>query len=90
MLSDGFAKEWPDATDFSDALADFLAAMDLDGVSILGHSLGSRIVQSFILRHPGPVNRLAMSGTGIGPKGISHKEKEEALSAREALFVSGP
>ena len=81
MLSDGFAKEWPDATDFADALSDFLAAIGLGDVSIVGHSLGSRIPQCFILHHPGRVNRLAMTGTGIGSAGRPQKDKEEALAA---------
>ena len=89
MLSDGLAKEWPDAKDFADALADFLAAIDLGSVNIVGHSLGSRIAQCFIVHQPGRVSRLAMTGTGVGPKGIPDEQKRSALGAREALFGNG-
>src|SRR5688572_16953120 len=42
LLSDGFKADWPTNTDFADALADFLSALNLDQINLLGHSFGSR------------------------------------------------
>src|SRR6476620_5460357 len=43
VLSDAFKTEWPTCRDYADALADFLAAVKLDRVNIVGNSFGSRV-----------------------------------------------
>src|SRR6185503_19505318 len=43
ILSDAFKTEWPTCQDYSDALSDFLAAVKLDRVNIVGNSFGSRV-----------------------------------------------
>src|ERR1700759_5422930 len=75
MLTDGFKAEWPTCQDYSDSLSDFLAAMKLDRVKIVGNSFGSRVAQCFAIYQPTRVIKLAMTGTGIGPKGMSEEEK---------------
>ena len=49
MLSDAFRTEWPTCQDYADAVADFLAAVKLDRVNIVGNSFGSRVAQCFAL-----------------------------------------
>ena len=77
ILSDAFKTEWPTCQDYADAVVDFLAAVKLDRVNVVGNSFGSRVAQCFAIHYPDRVIRLAMTGTGIGPKGMSEEEKAE-------------
>jgi pimeloyl-ACP methyl ester carboxylesterase len=54
FLSDGFKTDNPDCKSFADALSDFLAAVRLDRINLVGNSLGSRIAQCFAIYYPGP------------------------------------
>jgi len=89
ILSDAFKTEWPTCQDYSDALADFLAAMKLDRVNIVGNSFGSRVAQCFAIHQPSRVIKLAMTGTGIGPKGMSEDEKAKIITTREGQIAKG-
>jgi pimeloyl-ACP methyl ester carboxylesterase len=89
ILSDALKTEWPTATDFADALADFLAAVKLERVNIVGNSFGSRVAQCFAIHHPGRIIKLALTGTGIGPKAMCDWEKQRILAVRQAQIASG-
>lgn len=89
MLSDAFKAEWPTCQDYSDALSDFLAAVKLDRVNIVGNSFGSRVAQCFAIHQPSRVIKLAMTGTGIGPKGMSEEEKAKIIATREGQIAKG-
>lgn len=89
FLSDPFRKEWPEAKDFVDAFFDFLSALGLDRVNIAANSFGSRVAQCFLLHYPGRTIRLAMTGAGAGPKGLSQTDKEKTVAAREAKIAGG-
>jgi len=89
ILSDAFAKDTPDCKDFADALADFLAALKLDRVSIVANSFGSRVAQCFAIHHSGRTVRLAMTGVGIGPRGLSDDDKKKVIATREAQIAKG-
>ena len=89
MLSDAFKTEWPGCRDYADALADFLGSLKLDRVSIVGNSFGSRVAQCFAVHYPARVIRLAMTGAGIGPKGMSEEEKAKIIATREAQVAKG-
>jgi pimeloyl-ACP methyl ester carboxylesterase len=89
ILSDGFKTDWPGCRDYADALADFLGALKLDRVSLVGNSFGSRVAQCFAIHYPNRVIRLAMTGTGIGPKGMSGEEKQKIVATREAQIAPG-
>src|SRR5215510_16484558 len=84
MLSDAFAKDSPDCKDFADAFADFLAALKLDRVSLVANSFGSRVAQCFAIHYPGRIVKLAMTGVGIGPRGLSEEAKQKVIATREA------
>ncbi len=77
ILSDAFKTEWPTCQDYADAVVDFLAAVKLDRVNVVGNSFGSRVAQCFAIHYPDRVIRLAMTGTGIGPKGMTDEDKAE-------------
>jgi pimeloyl-ACP methyl ester carboxylesterase len=66
MLSDGFKLEAPGCRDYAGALADFLDAVKLQRVNIVGNSFGSRVAQCFAIHYPGRIITLTMTGTGIG------------------------
>jgi len=89
ILSDAFKTEWPSCRDYADALADFLAAVKLDRVNIVGNSFGSRVAQCFAMHYPAHVIRLAMTGTGVGPKGLAEEQKQKIVAAREAQIAKG-
>jgi pimeloyl-ACP methyl ester carboxylesterase len=89
VLSDGFRTEAPGCKDFADALDDFLAALGLDRINVLANSFGTRVAQSFAIHHPGRIIRLAMTGTGIGRRGLSDDEKQKTLATRAAQIASG-
>jgi pimeloyl-ACP methyl ester carboxylesterase len=89
ILSDAFKAEWPTCRDYADALADFLGAVKLDRVDIVGNSFGTRVAQCFAIHYPDRVIRLAMTGTGIGPKGMAEDEKQKIVATREAQIAKG-
>jgi pimeloyl-ACP methyl ester carboxylesterase len=89
MLSDAFVKDWPDCRDYADALADFLASLDLGRVNLLGNSFGTRVAQCFAAHYPERVIRMALTGTGIGQKSISEERKREVVATREAQIAKG-
>jgi pimeloyl-ACP methyl ester carboxylesterase len=89
ILSDAFKTEWPTCQDYSDALADFLAAVKLDRVNIVGNSFGSRVAQCFAIHNPARVIKLAMTGTGIGPKAMSEEDKAKVIATREGQIAKG-
>src|SRR3982751_5099715 len=89
ILSDAFKTDWPTCRDYADALADFLGALKLDRVNIAGNSFGTRVAQCFALHYPERVIRLAMTGIGIGPKGMGEDEKAKIVATREAQIAKG-
>lgn len=89
ILSDGFAKDTPGCKDYADAVADFLAALKIDRVNIVGNSFGSRVAQCFAIHYPDRVIRLAMTGTGIGPKDMPEDTKAKVIATREGQIAKG-
>ncbi len=75
MFTDGFVKDVAECKDFADAVADFLAALKLDKVNIVGNSFGSRVAQCFAIHYPQRVIKLAMTGTGVGAEGHAGRGK---------------
>lgn len=89
ILSDALKTENPDCATFASALNDFLAAVKLDRVNLVGNSFGSRVAQCFALHYPDRIIKLAMTGTGIGPHGLSEETKSKILATREAQIAKG-
>jgi len=89
ILSDGFRTDTPTCRDYADAVVDFLAAVKIDRVNIVGNSFGSRVAQCFAIHYPNRVVRLAMTGTGIGPKGMGEEEKARIIAGREKTVATG-
>jgi pimeloyl-ACP methyl ester carboxylesterase len=89
ILSDALKTDNPDCKTFADALNDFLAALNLERVSLVGNSFGTRVAQCFAIHYPGRIIKLAMTGTGIGPRGLSDEEKQKVIATREAQIAKG-
>jgi len=89
MLSDGFKTDNPDCKSFADALNDFLGAIKLDRINLVGNSLGSRIAQCFAIHYPGRIIKLAMTGTAVGPHGMSEEQKSKIIATREGQIHNG-
>ena len=89
MFSDAFAKDIAECKDFADAVADFLAALEIDKVNIVGNSFGSRVAQCFTIHYPQRVIKLAMTGTGAGPKDMPAEEKARIITTREGQMAKG-
>ena len=89
ILSDAFKTEWPTCQDYADAVVDFLIAVKIGRVNIVGNSFGSRVAQCFAIHYPNWVIRLAMTGTGIGPKGMTDEDKAKIIAMREGQIAKG-
>jgi pimeloyl-ACP methyl ester carboxylesterase len=89
MLSDAFKTEWPGCANYAAALSDFMGALRIGRVNMVGNSFGSRVAQCFAMYFPNQVRRLAMTGTGVGPKGMSEEEKGKIVATREAQIAKG-
>src|SRR5437660_1419839 len=75
ILSDAFKAEWPTCQDYADAVADFLGALKLDRVNIVGNSFGSRVAQCFAIHYPARVRRRARQGDAEGEAGDSRRRR---------------
>src|ERR1700691_4021966 len=89
ILSDRFKTDNPDCKSFADALSDFLAAVNLVRINLVGNSLGGRVAQCFAMYYPGCIIKLAMTGTGVGPHGMSEEQKSKIIAAREGQIGNG-
>jgi pimeloyl-ACP methyl ester carboxylesterase len=89
MLSDGFVKEWPTCKDYADAFSDFLGALKLDRVSLVGNSFGTRVAQCFAAHYPQRVEKMALTGTGVARTTISDEQRKQIVATREAQMAKG-
>jgi pimeloyl-ACP methyl ester carboxylesterase len=90
LLSDGFVKDVAECKDYADAVRDFLTALKIDGaVNIVGNSFGSRVAQCFGIHYPERVSKLAMTGTGVGPKDMPEEQKQKIVATREGQIAKG-
>jgi len=61
----GSSGETPDTVEaMADRAADFISALGLPEVDVLGHSIGGYIAQTLALRHPEIARRLILACTG--------------------------
>ncbi len=58
--------KWPTAADYAQALAGFLDRLDLDRVTLAGHSLGALMATSYAVAHPDRVSRLVLASPALG------------------------
>jgi pimeloyl-ACP methyl ester carboxylesterase len=88
LLSDNLRADTPGGRDYADAVADFLAALEIEGVDILANSFGTRVAQCFAYYHPGRIGRAVFTGTGIA-HGTTPAERVRGLEARTQMIARG-
>jgi pimeloyl-ACP methyl ester carboxylesterase len=86
-MSDTLKTEHPTDEDYAQAVADFAQALGLHQFVLCGNSFGSVVAQAFAMRHPQRVQRLILTGAGVGQKQVSaeRREKFEARARRIRL-----
>ena len=89
MLTDELTAEWPDTRMYADSLRDFLDALEIDHAVLIGNSFGSRVSQGFAVYHGNRVDRMVLTGVGVGKSEITTKEREELLSWRTNQIRDG-
>lgn len=75
MLTDELKTFYPTAKDYADALNDFILALKLDKVYLVGNSFGTRVAQCFAYYYPEKVIKIALVGPSAGKKNISFEER---------------
>jgi pimeloyl-ACP methyl ester carboxylesterase len=89
MLSDALRCTQPQAGDYAQALADFLAATGVASCLLVGHSFGSAVAQAFAIAHPGRVAGLMLSGAGVGQRELSEARREAYESRVRRIRLGG-
>jgi pimeloyl-ACP methyl ester carboxylesterase len=89
MLSDNLKQESPDGRDYADAVMDFLTAAGVTECDVLANSFGSRIAQCVAWFHPGRTNRMVLTGTAIGQRGMTDEARANLLATRQAQVAAG-
>ena len=88
LLSDGLKAEAPLCADYAFALADFLDALQLRRVHLIGNSFGSRVVQCFAVHYPARIDKVLLVAPVIH-QDLTDDEKASGLAARRAQVSSG-
>ncbi len=85
MLTDAFMKDTPDCKDYAESVVDFLTALKIERVNIVGNSFGSRVAQCFAMYYPDRVlplghdrNRRRPEGHAGGAEGEDHRHARGA------------
>jgi pimeloyl-ACP methyl ester carboxylesterase len=85
------ATDWPDASDYAEALGRLLAALGVPRCVLVGHSLGTLIGARFARRWPERVRALALVSPTLGYAGTRGAPLPAKAAARlEALGRLGP
>jgi pimeloyl-ACP methyl ester carboxylesterase len=64
--SEPLEADWPAVDHYVAALEDLLARLGIDGIDLLGHSLGALMAGRFALRHPDRVGALVLASPALG------------------------
>lgn len=89
MLSDELKSYYPTAQDYADALNDFIVALKLDKVYLMGNSFGSRIAQCFAYYYPEKVIKMALVGPSAGRRYVAYEERVKIINSRYEQIKDG-
>lgn len=70
---------------YAATLRDLITALDLERVTVVGHSMGGQVAMILALEHPGVVERLVLAA----PAGIEAFSAQEGTLLRNAYTVEG-
>ncbi|MFF3878892.1 alpha/beta fold hydrolase [Streptomyces sp. NPDC001978] len=76
--------------EMGDGLADFLQAMNLPQIDLIGWSMGGFVAQLFALDHPDLVRRVVIAGTGPGEPSIRPVEDQRSVEIRAKVDLDIP
>lgn len=83
------AMEWPSASDYADALLAFLDRLNLERVSLFGHSLGCLTAAAVALRAPERLETMVLAccalGHGVEQDSVLSPASQKRISDLEAL-----
>lgn len=82
MLTDEFKTETPGCRDYANALLDFITALKLDSVYLIGNSFGSRVCQCFAINHPEKVIKMALVGPSAFQVNVPDSTKNKIIQGR--------
>jgi pimeloyl-ACP methyl ester carboxylesterase len=88
MFSDCLVAETPTGRDYADAVADFLASLDVGQFDVATNSFGTRVAQCFAYYHPGRIGRAVFTGAGVAA-GSSVEERARTLDGRIQMIARG-
>ncbi len=88
MLSDEFKTDYPTCKDFADAFADFLNALKLNKVHLLGNSFGTAVAQCFAMNYPDRVLKIALVAP-VAFKKMNQEEKAKMTTMRQNQIKDG-
>lgn len=60
------SKDWPVASDYAEALKDFLVSLNIEKCHIFGHSLGTLMGAAFARLYPASVDKLILASCALG------------------------
>ena len=89
MLSDELKTNYPNAKDYADALNDFITALRLNKVYLIGNSFGSRIAQCFAYYYPEKVIKMVLVGPSAGKRNISFEDRTAMIKMRYDQIKDG-
>ena len=92
-LSAPLRTDQPQASDYAQAVCDFMEALDIGPCVVAGNSFGSAVAQAFAIAHPQRVRALLLSGTGIGQRELSPQRRaafeERVTRIRKGTYQYG-
>jgi pimeloyl-ACP methyl ester carboxylesterase len=89
--STALAPSAPSAEDYAGALDDFLAAVGVDRLHLVGHSLGCVMAARYATTHPGRLLSLTLASIATGHAQLPEREREKLRAARlDDLAALGP
>jgi pimeloyl-ACP methyl ester carboxylesterase len=80
--SDALGDPTPSVDMYAEALADLLAALDVERPVLVGHSLGALIAAAFAAAHPDRLRGLVLSSVACGYGSLPAAEREARYQAR--------
>lgn len=84
--SDPIPKDSPAAWDYAGSLAALIAALELDRIHLVGHSLGAIMAASFCRAFPGAVRTLTLADPAAGYGNADEALRNDRLAARLHLI----
>ena len=85
MLTDNLLAETPTSQDYADAVIDLADSLGIARFGLVGNSFGSAVAQCVAAMHTGRVERVALTGTGIGQRSLSEERRAYLIGRARAI-----